>query len=90
MARSQSLIHAASALALDHPAIATATVITGLLLRLPDQARTKVLRIVEQQLTLTLDDDSNGTPRELQPELFGGGDERLRLHDGDSTRDTGE
>lgn len=70
-------------LALGHPAIKAASVITGLLLQLPPSVRPQVMQIVEAQLVMALPFDV------LDAEPSSNGSE-LRLRDGASTRDTGE
>ena len=79
-------------LAMGHPAIKAASVITGLLLQLPSSVRPTVMQIVEQQLVVALplfDDD--------EPAVLGAGigsssngDDQLRLLDGSGTSGTGE
>jgi hypothetical protein len=72
-------------LALDHPALKAASVITGLLLQLPPELRPQVMHIVEAQLLLSacsLDGDV--------PPAFTRDDEPLRLLDGSASSGAGE
>lgn len=88
---------AAMRLTQSHPAIRTASVITGLLLQLPRPVRTQVQQLVEQQLSLSLyaaplvgedrpDDPEQPRLRVLddddEPAVLGAGIGELRLHDG--------
>ena len=54
MARTSRADAAAVKLTLGHPAIKTASAITGMLLQHPDALRPQIMHIVEAQLVMTL------------------------------------
>jgi hypothetical protein len=68
-------------LSLKHPALRTASVITGLLLQVPSDLRGQVLQLAHASLRLA------SMSFDEPDEITGNGDGALRLHDGG---DTGE